>query len=124
MGFNPHWINLIQECINTLSFQLLINGTQSETFNPQRGLRKSDPLSPYIFLICQNVPSLLFWRLKLIRKLMESRPAEIARLLAISYLQTIALFFFRTNVRACRTIKKILKEFCISGPINLICLWS
>ena len=34
MGFNQHWINLIQEYINTVSFQLLINGAQLDTFIP------------------------------------------------------------------------------------------
>ena len=38
MGFSQHWVNLIQECISTVSFQLQINGTTFEAFSPQIGL--------------------------------------------------------------------------------------
>ena len=53
-GFPEMLINLIMCCVSTTTTSILFNGGKLDSFQPSRGIRQGDPISPYLFLLCME----------------------------------------------------------------------
>jgi hypothetical protein len=57
LGFDSRWITLIMECVTTIRYVVVVNGSATGNIVPTRGIRQGDPLSPYLFLLCAKALS-------------------------------------------------------------------
>lgn len=55
MNFSTTWVEWVIECVTTVKYVLLVNGSPSQTFQPIRSIRQGDPIAPYLFLLCANI---------------------------------------------------------------------
>lgn len=63
-GFGEKWVGWIKECISTPRISVLVNGSPTTEFSPQKGLRQGDPLSHFLFNIVAKGLNILLERAK------------------------------------------------------------
>lgn len=55
LGFAPLWIKLVMMCVSSAHYAILVNGIPTRRIIPTQGIRRGDPISPYLFLFCAEV---------------------------------------------------------------------
>ena len=105
------------ECVSTVQYSLLVNGSPSKPFHPSRGLRKGDPISPYLFLFCANILSLTLTREENQKNL---KGVKIGRN-GFSFTHILcadddSFLFFQNDNRSLTALKKTIMWYCsLSG---------
>ena len=111
LGFSDTWVRWIMACVSSVRYSIRFNGVLSEPFQPTRGLRQGDPLSPYLFLFVADALSVVLQKeigLGRVEELKVSRNAP-----GISHLLFAddALLFFRANAEQAGRTKQVLQLF-------------
>jgi hypothetical protein len=121
MGFSQSWVNWITQCVTTVSYSVLINGSPSKTFCPARGLRQGDPLSPYLFLLCANVLSCALLKQENKHHLKGVKIGRANQPLSHLLFADDSFLFFKHDKSSLNTIQSTLAWYCcLSGQnINL-----
>ena len=99
-------------CVTTTSISMLVNGGPLEPFNPLRGIRQGDPLSPYLFILCMEYLSHLIehkCRAGSWTSFKASRGnVGVSRLLFADDI----ILFSKVDSMAWNAIAEVLKKFC------------
>lgn len=117
-GFPAYWIQLIKECITTVSYRILINGVATPPFLPTCGLQQGYPSSPYLFLFCMDILSRMTTLATDIRQFQGIRLHNQAPYISHLFFADDAMFFFKASSDSCRAVSTIINRFCdTSGQI-------
>ncbi|CAL5380958.1 unnamed protein product [Camellia sinensis] len=118
-GFGARWIGWVKACVTSHSISVLVNGSPTAEFNPQKGLRQGDPLSPFLFNIVAEGLNVLLSRAKEIGLV---RGATVGpNDLAVSHLQFAddTILFCEADWSELITIKRILRCFEIISGLKI-----
>jgi hypothetical protein len=76
----------MKECIGTTTTYVLVNGSSTEKFPLERGLRQEDPLSSFSFLLATGGLNIMTHAL-VNRNLFKSYQVDMSESISISHLQ-------------------------------------
>ena len=110
-GFNETFTNWIMSCVSSVSFEVVVNGGKSAGFKPSRGLRQGDPLSPYLFILGQEMLS----RLKehnLRLKNVASIKTSISGPTISHVMYADDIVFSKASRKDVESLVKILEKYC------------
>ena len=114
MGFCDKWIHWMEGCLKSAFVSVLVNGSPTPEFAPQKGLRQGDPLAPLLFNIAMEALTGLM-REAIKKKLFTEF------LVGISILQYAddTIFFGEATMQNVKTIKSILRAFELASGLKI-----
>ena len=111
LGFQHSWVDLIMECVSTVSYSILVNGEPEGMIHPSRGLRQGDPLSPYLFLFCAEGLNAILRKAATAGEIegfsLYRRGPKITHL----FFANDCLLLCRSNLAECEKIKELLAVY-------------
>ncbi|XP_074314641.1 uncharacterized protein LOC141649868 [Silene latifolia] len=115
LRFDRSWVARVMDCVTSVTFAVMINGTPSEEFRPSRGLRQGDPLSPYLFILCAEALSNLMRRAVEAMTLHGIRVANGAPVISHLLFADDSIFFTRAMTGEVEVVKSILRRYEIAS---------
>lgn len=115
MGFCNTWIGWIMDCITSVEYNVVANGSQIASISPSRGLRHGDPLSPYLFLIVANGLSSMISEAISRKTLSGLRIRNRGPNLSHRLVADDSLIFLEATVSNCHVIMEVLHFFGLAS---------
>ena len=110
LGFNRRWINWVQEYV-TVTYSILMEGQPFGYFKPNKGLRQSDPLSPYLFLIYAEELSFLLHKVEQNGKIQGVRISNRCPLINHLLFANNSLPLCKASTVHCANVLEVLENY-------------
>ncbi|OMO53258.1 reverse transcriptase [Corchorus capsularis] len=110
-NFPKDIISLIMSCISSASMSIFVNGSNTEPFQPTRGIRQGDPLSPYIFILCIEYLSIMINDKLEAREWTSFKTFRNGHLLTHLFFADDLILFAKTTPQNCVAIQDVLDTF-------------
>lgn len=112
MNFSPNLVNWILECVTTVYYTLLVNGSITQSFKPYKGLRLGNPLSPYLFLMCANILCLSLMQAEHIKDIQGTKIGRNGCSFTHLLFTDDSLHFFKMDNKSLANIQRIIDWYC------------
>lgn len=107
MIFFNRFIEWMVACLSSLHFACLINSRKSHLFKSQRSIRQGDSISPYLFILIQQIISCLK---TISTKKIAPFNLKSIKIYHFPFVDDLILFF-RANASSYKSILRVLKAF-------------
>ncbi|CAL1369949.1 unnamed protein product [Linum trigynum] len=111
MSFNSVWRGWVQECLQSASFSVLMNGALSGFFSSSRGLQQGEPLSPLLFVLCTEGFAALLRQAISEKRLEGVKVAPRAPRISHLFFTDDSYLFFRGSLQECENLIEVLNEY-------------
>lgn len=119
MGFGRRWCKWIRACLVTSRASVLVNGSPTDEFACQRGLRQGDPLSPFLFIIAMEGLHVAFNRAVTNKKFIGFRVGDSPFVLSNLFYADDAMFLGEWSTENVRNILYILHCFYLISGLKI-----
>ena len=112
LGFNTRWVQMVMRCITTVKYAVKVNDDFTKPFKPTRGIRKGDPISPYLFLLCAQGLSCLLQQKNVSRDLKGIRNGRFDPPISHLLFADDSVFFIKGDDKSVEALKSALHTYC------------
>ncbi|CAM8980230.1 unnamed protein product [Rhodiola kirilowii] len=117
-GFEERWVNMIMNYVSSVRYAICINGEITTFFDPERGLRQGDPLSPYLFILCSEWLSHSLSKLQVQRSIEGIKVSRAAPLVTHLMFADDCLLAFKVADNTGDVLSSLLRKYeHISGQV-------
>lgn len=118
LNFPSKFINWIYLCISTASFSVQVNGELTGFFGSTRGLRQGCSLSPYLFVMCMNVLSMMLDTAAVNRRIGYHPRCKNQKLTHLCFADDIMVFSDGT-LRSMKGVLEVFDEFAVASGLQI-----
>lgn len=120
-GFCAKWVNWIMQCVSTVTFSVKFNGEPLPYFQPSRGIRQGNLLSPYLFILVANVLSLLMKKAVAHGTIKGIRFNSVCPTLSHLLFADDSIFFLNGTITECQNVASVSSQYCLASgqAVNL-----